>query len=299
MDYPTLLLQLENQLQFLQNKRHDYLNIEAMPKVELKQLLEGLGSMMHEKEPESQANPNAFRQHTSTVEIIDQQPNPPTLFPPSIDNPVFFEQKKNLKSLDQTIILAKNVAQKISLAENSLTELMCQYEKCQNCALEQTRTNIVFGSGLAEASIIFLGEGPGADEDAQGLPFVGIAGKLLTKMIHTIGIDRNDTYITNIVKCCPPGKRIPTPQEISCCLPILHRQIELVNPKLIVTLGNIPTRALIPDIQGITKSRGKVLSYGKWKVLPTFHPSYLLSNRSALPLAWEDFRKIPQLAFHS
>ena len=146
---------------------------------------------------------------------------------------------------------------------------------------------------------MFIGEGPGAEEDTQGEPFVGRAGRLLTKMISAIGIERADVYITNIVKCRPPDNRNPTPAEISCCLPIIKQQIEILNPKLIVTLGNIPTKTLIPDIPGITKARGKIKQYEKWTVLPTFHPSYLLRNRSAMPQAWEDFKKITEFTFNS
>ena len=147
--------------------------------------------------------------------------------------------------------------------------------------------------------IMFIGEGPGADEDTQGEPFVGRAGRLLTKMISAIGIERDDVYITNIVKCRPPDNRNPNPAEISCCLPIIKQQIEILNPKLIVTLGNIPTKTLIPDVPGITKARGKIKQYEKWTVLPTFHPSYLLRNRSAMPQAWEDFKKITEFTFNS
>ena len=181
----------------------------------------------------------------------------------------------------------------------SLSELAEKYKSCQRCALSKTRTNLVFGSGLSHSTLMFIGEGPGADEDAQGEPFVGRAGRLLTKMVNTIGIDRADVYITNIVKCRPPGNRNPTPAEISCCLPIIKQQIELLNPKLIVTLGNVPTKTLIPDLPGITKVRGRIMQYEKWKLLPTFHPSYLLRNRAAMPLAWDDFKIIPELAFHS
>ena len=146
---------------------------------------------------------------------------------------------------------------------------------------------------------MFIGEGPGADEDAQGEPFVGRAGKLLTKMIHSIGIDREDVYITNVVKCRPPGNRNPEPVEVASCMRILENQLKLVSPKLIVTLGNVPTRALLPDIQGITKVRGKPVQYKQWTMLPTFHPSYLLRNRTAMPLAGKDFRMIASMAFET
>ena len=121
---------------------------------------------------------------------------------------------------------------------------------------------------------------------------MGRAGRLLTKMISSIGIERDDVYITNIVKCRPPENRNPTPAEISCCLPIIKKQIEILNPKLIVTLGNIPTKTFITDANGITKAHGKIKHYEKWTLLPTFHPSYLLRNRSAMPTAWEDFKII-------
>ena len=167
------------------------------------------------------------------------------------------------------------------------------------CALGKTRKNLVFGRGLANPPVMFIGEGPGADEDTQGEPFVGRAGRLLTKMIDAIGIERDDVYITNIVKCRPPDNRNPNPAEISCCLPIIKQQIEILNPKLIVTLGNIPTKTLIPDVPGITKAHGKIKQYEKWTVLPTFHPSNLLRNRSAMTQAWEDFKKITEFTFNS
>ena len=179
----------------------------------------------------------------------------------------------------------------------SLEELRKIHRNCTRCSLNSGRTKLVFGSGMSRASLMFIGEGPGADEDAQGEPFVGRAGKLLTKMIYSIGIDRQDVYITNVVKCRPPGNRNPKPLEIASCMGILENQLKLVSPKLIVTLGNVPTRALFPDIQGITKVRGKTLKFRDWTLLPTFHPSYLLRNRTAMSLAWKDFRAISSLAF--
>ena len=146
---------------------------------------------------------------------------------------------------------------------------------------------------------MFVGEGPGADEDRLGLPFVGKAGKLLDRMIDVIGLDRKDVYVTNVVKCRPPKNRNPTPEEIAHCIGILERQIELVNPKLVVTLGNIPTQALLPGSPGITKSRGGLKKYRDWNILPTFHPSYLLRNPNAMHEAWQDFQKISEYTFHN
>jgi len=186
------------------------------------------------------------------------------------------------------------------LQKNKRTYLNDLYQKnksCQKCELGGMRNNFVFGNGSTESKIMFIGEGPGADEDKLGEPFVGRAGKLLTKMINTIGIERQDVYITNIVKCRPPQNRNPTTAEISCCIPILKKQIQLINPKLIITLGNVPSKTLIPDLPGISRVHGEIFQYKTWKLLPTFHPSYLLRNRAAIPLAWEDFKKIFELAF--
>ena len=179
----------------------------------------------------------------------------------------------------------------------SLEELRKIHRDCTRCPLGSGRTKLVFGSGTSRAPLMFIGEGPGADEDARGEPYVGRAGKLLTKMIHSIGIDRQDVYITNVVKCRPPGNRNPEPLEVASCMDILENQMKLVSPKLIITLGNVPTRALFPDIQGITKIRGKPVKFRDWTLLPTFHPSYLLRNRTAMFLAWKDFRAIATLAF--
>jgi len=138
---------------------------------------------------------------------------------------------------------------------------------------------------------MFIGEGPGADEDEQGLPFVGRAGKLLTGLIRAMGLTREDVYITNVVKCRPPGNRNPEPGEMAACRPILQRQIELLAPGLIVTLGNVPLKLLKPNAAGITKERGNLFDCQGVPVLPTFHPSYLLRNPAAITTCWEDFRQ--------
>lgn len=144
---------------------------------------------------------------------------------------------------------------------------------------------------------MFIGEGPGADEDDQGLPFVGRAGRMLTGLIEAMGLTREDTYITNVVKCRPPGNRNPEPDELAACRPILERQIELLAPHLIVTLGNVPLKLLKPGAAGITRERGKVFDYRGYSVLPTFHPSYLLRNPAAITTCWEDFRQALERAY--
>ena len=303
MDYPTLLLQLENQLQSLHKKGFHYMNIEAMPKVELRRLLDGLGEILdsptEDVDKQSRYNFSVSAATQPAVKIKHENADS-KIFPPSTGITDLQEKLSAVKQ--QTVLEAFKQLIPEPEAEikvSSLSELTDKYKSCQRCSLGKTRTNLVFGNGSINSRVIFLGEGPGADEDAQGQPFVARAGRLLTKMINTIGIERDDVYITNIVKCRPPENRNPTPAEISCCLPIIKQQLELLNPKLIVTLGNIPTKSLIPDLPGITKVRGRIMQYENWTVLPTFHPSYLLRNRSAMPLAWEDFKKIPELAFHS
>ena len=303
LDYPTLLLQLENQLQFLQKRGFNYLNIEAMPNDHLRHLPIGLEQMMNSTTEDEDKRSKCNFSHSAEAqpvvkikhEIINSKKiTPSTNITDCQENLTPLKQRSDLGTFQQLI-----PEQEETKIISSLSELADKYKSCQRCPLCKTRTNIVFGNGSINSRVIFIGEGPGADEDDQGKPFVGRAGRLLTKMINTIGIERDDVYITNIVKCRPPENRNPTPAEISCCLPIIKHQLKILNPKLIVTLGNIPSKSLIPDLPGITKVRGRIMKYQNWTVLPTFHPSYLLRNRSAMSLAWEDFKKIPDLAFIS
>lgn len=173
----------------------------------------------------------------------------------------------------------------------TLEALQFEFRDCRACKLAKGRHRVVFGTGAARPQILFIGEGPGADEDQQGLPFVGRAGALLTGFISALGLTREDVYITNVVKCRPPGNRTPEPDEIASCRPILMRQIELLDPRLIVTLGNVPLKALNPGAAGITKERGRLFPFQRWNVLPTFHPSYLLRNPRDIPICWLDFRR--------
>ncbi|MBI3991642.1 MAG: uracil-DNA glycosylase [Candidatus Lambdaproteobacteria bacterium] len=172
----------------------------------------------------------------------------------------------------------------------TLESLQAQFRNCMACKLGRTRTNLVFGVGHASPRLMFIGEGPGAEEDQQGLPFVGRAGALLTGLIAALGLTREDVYIANVVKCRPPGNRAPEPDEVLACRRILERQIELLNPALIVSLGNVPLKALNPAAGGITRERGRAFPFREWTVLPTFHPSYLLRNQQALGDCWADFK---------
>jgi DNA polymerase len=164
---------------------------------------------------------------------------------------------------------------------------------CRACKLCQGRTNTVPGEGAPAPALVFVGEGPGADEDAQGRPFVGPAGQLLTKMIQAMGFRREEVYICNVVKCRPPGNRNPEPDEVAACLPFLEAQLAALKPQVICTLGNVPLKALLgPETPGITRMRGQRLDWRGNLLIPTFHPSYLLRNPEAKKPAWEDLKQV-------
>jgi uracil-DNA glycosylase family 4 len=169
-------------------------------------------------------------------------------------------------------------------------------EKFDGCALKSTATRLVFADGNPQARIMFVGEAPGREEDLEGLPFVGRSGKLLDRMIGAIGLDRTSAYIANVIPWRPPGNRTPTPQETQICLPFIQRQIELVNPDVLVTLGNPSTQTLLSTREGIMKTRGRWFDYDTGtrviRALATFHPAYLLRSPSYKRLSWQDLRSI-------
>lgn len=174
-----------------------------------------------------------------------------------------------------------------------LAELEKQALACQACRLCEKRTNVVFGIGNPRAELVFVGEGPGEQEDLEGEPFVGKAGELLTAAITKgMQLRREDVYIANIVKCRPPQNRAPLPDEVSKCYPFLEKQLKLIQPKVIVTLGSPAQKALTGIEQGITKIRGKWLEWEGIKLMPTFHPAYILRNQSAKRPFWEDLQEV-------
>ena len=162
--------------------------------------------------------------------------------------------------------------------------------ECQCCTLGKTRNNFVFGSGNPDAGIMFIGEAPGADEDAQGQPFVGKAGQLLTKIIEAMGMRREEVYICNVLKCRPPRNRDPNPEEIASCEPYLKRQIEIVQPKIICTLGRISTQALLKTSAPMRSLRGMLHEYEGIPLIATYHPAALLRNPQWKRGTWEDVK---------
>jgi uracil-DNA glycosylase family 4 len=173
-----------------------------------------------------------------------------------------------------------------------LSDLIDRMSACTRCDLHKTRNNMVFGEGDPSSRLMFVGEGPGRDEDLQGRPFVGRAGMLLTKIIQAMGLERKDVYITNIVKCRPPGNRNPEPDEISECLPYLEKQIDLIEPEVICTLGNVATQTLTGMRSGITSMRGRFYDYRGVRLMPTFHPAACLRRAATKRYVWEDIKKI-------
>lgn len=178
---------------------------------------------------------------------------------------------------------------------SSLQDIRADIGDCQRCKLAPTRRNIVFGQGHPQARLMFVGEAPGADEDEQGLAFVGKAGQLLTKIIEAIGLTREDVFIANVIKCRPPNNRNPEPDEIDQCQPFLERQIEAIQPRVIVGLGKFGGQWLLKTMEPISRIRGRVGEYKGIKVVPTFHPAYLLRTPGAKRDVWEDMKLVRSL----
>jgi DNA polymerase len=178
------------------------------------------------------------------------------------------------------------------IADDTLLKIREDLGECTRCKLHSTRNKIVFGDGNPKAQLVFVGEGPGADEDAQGLPFVGRAGKLLTQMIEAMGLQRRDVYICNVVKCRPPGNRQPEEDEAHTCSPFLLRQIDSIAPKVIVCLGATAAKTLLQTNRGISQFRGEWLEFRGRKLLATYHPAYLLRNPPAKSEVWKDLQKV-------
>ena len=173
-----------------------------------------------------------------------------------------------------------------------LEEIKASIAACKKCSLHKSRTNVVPGQGSVSPEIMFVGEAPGADEDLQGLAFVGRAGQLLTKMIEAMGYKREEVFIGNILKCRPPDNRPPMPDEMEVCLPFLKAQIAVIKPKVIIALGSTAVKGLLNLTTGITKLRGKWLSFEGIDLMPTYHPAYLLRNPPAKKEVWDDLQEV-------
>jgi len=195
-----------------------------------------------------------------------------------------------------TLPVTENILEKVARSETAtLAEVRKELGDCKRCKLHRTRKTIVFGEGNEKATLMFIGEGPGYDEDVQGRPFVGKAGQLLTKIIESINLSREEVYIANIIKCRPPQNRNPEPDEIESCSPFLMKQIRVIQPKIICALGTFSAQTLLKTDTKITALRGKLCDLEGIKVIPTYHPAFLLRNPERKRDVWEDMKKISDL----
>jgi uracil-DNA glycosylase family 4 len=215
----------------------------------------------------------------------------PAVVPPELDRPRP-AQPMTPQAPDEAALAARQAAK----SAKSLDELRAILETFDGCALKATATRLVFADGNPSAKVMFVGEAPGRDEDIEGLPFVGRSGKLLDRMLAAIGLDRGSVYIANIVPWRPPGNRTPTPQESQICLPFVTRQIELVDPDILVCLGGPSAQTLLGIKEGITKTRGRWFTFNTGKreirAMPTFHPAFLLRSPLQKRFAWRDLLAI-------
>jgi uracil-DNA glycosylase len=208
------------------------------------------------------------------------------------ENPYSEKPPSSMDSFPKTATGTSGIPQKNMAVnpEETLEAILADIGDCRRCKLAPTRKNLVFGSGNPHAELMFVGEAPGADEDEQGLPFVGRAGQLLTRIIEAIELRRQDVFICNILKCRPPGNRNPETDEIAACEGFLFRQIEAVKPKVIVTLGAFGAQTLLRTTEAIGRLRGRLIDYRGIKLMATFHPAYLLRNPIEKRKVWEDMQ---------
>lgn len=185
---------------------------------------------------------------------------------------------------------SKTAALSAPISRHSLESIVTDMGDCRKCKLAQHRNRIVFGEGSPSARLMFVGEAPGVDEDRQGMPFVGKAGQLLTRIIQAINLTREQVYICNVIKCRPPGNRNPEPDEIQSCSPFLNRQIAAIRPEFICALGTFAAQTLLKTSQPISRLRGQFYDYNGIRLLPTFHPSYLLRSPDKKRETWEDMK---------
>ncbi|MCK5450478.1 MAG: uracil-DNA glycosylase [Candidatus Omnitrophica bacterium] len=198
------------------------------------------------------------------------------------------EQLSGISEMEIRSVKKKKTIKKTSVLQDIEKEI----EGCSKCSLSETRKNVVTGAGSSKARLMFVGEAPGRDEDEQGRPFVGRAGQLLTKIIEAIGLKREDVFIANILKCRPPANRNPLPSEIAACTPYLKKQIEILKPQVICALGKFAAQTLLETETPISRLRGEFHEYCGVKLMPTYHPAYLLRNSSGKKDVWEDMKKV-------
>lgn len=249
--------------------------------------------MVTEKPKATEANQTRQKLlETSKLSRLPTLGNRPTSFSSNFSTEKREEMPK--KQITENLIesLFGDISQNLPETNETIEDIRNEIGDCKRCQLCEGRTKIVHSTGNRQADLMFVGEAPGADEDAKGEPFVGRAGQLLTKIIEAIGMKREDVFIGNINRCRPPGNRAPLPDETAACKPFLLREIAVVKPKVVVVLGNTAMKNLLDTKEGITKLRGIFQDYYGVKVMPTFHPAYLLRDPSKKREVWEDMKKV-------
>ena len=239
----------------------------------------GVDGIQFSYKPEVRANPQPS---SSLVNAVPQSAAPKAIQPARPTTPV----------IDALFGDLSRAAEKLETSNETFEQIHLDVGDCTRCPLHRERTTIVHTEGNRKARLMFVGEAPGADEDIQARPFVGRAGQLLTKIIEAIGFKREEVLIGNVNRCRPPGNRPPAPEEASMCKPFLLREIAVVQPEVIVVLGNTAMKNLLDMREGITKVRGKFQNFKGIKVMPTFHPAYLLRDPSKKRETWEDLKKV-------
>ena len=208
---------------------------------------------------------------------------------------ILFYRSMTELGFERRAVAVEKVPERAARPRETLVEVRADLGDCTRCVLHEKRTNLVFGVGDPRAELMFIGEGPGFEEDRQGIPFVGPAGQLLTKIIGAIDLSRDDVYITNVVKCRPPRNRDPEPVEVEECRSFLDRQVDAIRPKVICALGRVAALNLLRTDEGITRIRGRIYPYRGAKLVPTFHPAYLLRNPEKKRECWQDMKLIRRL----
>ncbi|MEK6707162.1 MAG: uracil-DNA glycosylase [Bdellovibrionota bacterium] len=209
---------------------------------------------------------------------------------------IIMGRQKNVREVKTENLTNVQTREQTNNHDNYMTKdlgsLRTETDGCTRCKLCKERNSVVFGEGNPNATLMFVGEGPGEQEDLQGRPFVGRAGQLLDRMIGAIGLKRTDVYIANVVKCRPPGNRNPELDEITACSPFLHRQLDIIKPKVVMALGKFAAQTLLQTEERISLLRGRFHQYRGAKLMPTFHPAYLLRNPSSKREAWADLQLV-------
>jgi uracil-DNA glycosylase len=241
----------------------------------------GLDDFYRDRAAEETAAPAAM---AATAAVAAPGPMPASALPPA---------RSSVSTPLPIVAAAPSLFESLERVEgDSLERIAAELEGCTRCKLSARRRNIVFGAGNPRAELVFVGEGPGQEEDIQGLPFVGRAGQLLTQMIEGMGLQRKDVYICNVVKCRPPENRTPEKDEVATCSPFLLRQLAAIQPKVIVCLGAVAAQMLLGTNQSISRFRGQWFDFRGARLLATYHPAYLLRNPNAKPEVWKDLLKV-------